>query len=78
MNAIYWLIPISIAILFAAIATFFWAVRSDQFKDLDSAAMDILFDNDHPVLMVDQSKVSKTPISGSRRPKIKAIPDNKT
>ena len=46
MDVIYWLIPLSIAILIVAIAIFFWAVRSGQFQDLDSPAVDILFDQD--------------------------------
>lgn len=46
MDVIYWLIPLSIAILVIAIAIFFWAVRSGQFQDLDSPAVDILFDDD--------------------------------
>ncbi|TQV77530.1 cbb3-type cytochrome oxidase assembly protein CcoS [Aliikangiella marina] len=46
MDVIYWLIPLSIAILMAAIAIFFWAVRSGQFQDLDSPAVDILFEDD--------------------------------
>jgi cbb3-type cytochrome oxidase maturation protein len=29
-----------------AVAIFFWAVRSGQFQDLDSPAVDILFDDD--------------------------------
>jgi len=46
MDVIYWLIPLSVAILVLAIAIFFWAVRSGQFQDLDSPAVDILFDDE--------------------------------
>ncbi len=49
MAVIYWLIPLSIIILVAAVAIFFWAVRSGQFQDLDSPAVDILFDHDDKV-----------------------------
>lgn len=48
MDVIYWLIPLSVAILFIAIAVFFWAVKSGQFQDLDSPAVEILFDKDNP------------------------------
>lgn len=48
MDVIYWLIPLSIAILLVAIAIFFWAVKSGQFQDLDSPAIEILFDKDSP------------------------------
>ncbi|TQV87530.1 cbb3-type cytochrome oxidase assembly protein CcoS [Aliikangiella coralliicola] len=46
MDVIYWLIPLSIALLVIAIAIFFWAVRTGQFQDLDSPPVDILFDDD--------------------------------
>ena len=45
---IFWLIPLSIAILVLAIALFFWAVRTGQFDDLDSPAVNILLDDDSP------------------------------
>ena len=44
MSAIYILIPITLLILAAAIAVFFWAVNSDQYSDLDKAANQILFE----------------------------------
>jgi cbb3-type cytochrome oxidase maturation protein len=39
---------IPIAILFVAIAVwvFFWAVKSDQYEDLDREGINILFDED--------------------------------
>jgi len=40
------LIPISLMLLGLAIAAFWWAVRRGQFEDLDSAAIDILRDDD--------------------------------
>ncbi|MCW8878548.1 MAG: cbb3-type cytochrome oxidase assembly protein CcoS [Kangiellaceae bacterium] len=62
MDVIYWLIPLSIAILFVAIGIFFWAVKSGQFQDLDSPAVEILFDD------VDDKLVEK------RKPNIPARP----
>ena len=46
MNIIYILIPIAILIVIIAVAVFFWAVRSDQFEDLERHGYSILFDDD--------------------------------
>lgn len=48
MNIIYVLIPLSVILMVLAIAFFFWAVRNDQFDDLDTPALDILDDEDPP------------------------------
>ena len=48
MKAIYLLIPLSLLLLSLAIWAFFWAVRNDQFDDLDTPAMDILDDEEKP------------------------------
>ena len=42
------MIPISLLLLGLAIAAFVWAVRRGQFDDLDSAAIDILRENERP------------------------------
>lgn len=42
MNALFVLIPVSIVFLLIAIAIFIWCIRSNQFENLDSAALDIL------------------------------------
>lgn len=46
MNIIYILIPLSVLLMLLAIGAFFWAVRNDQFEDLDTPALDILDDDD--------------------------------
>lgn len=46
MTIIYVLIPLSLMLLSLAVWAFFWAVRNDQFDDLDTPAMDILDDED--------------------------------
>ena len=48
MTILLLLIPISLALLGAAIWAFVWAVRRGQFDDLDSAALDILSDERDP------------------------------
>lgn len=49
MKAIYLLIPLSLLLLSLAVWAFFWAVRNDQFDDLDTPAMDILDDEEKRV-----------------------------
>lgn len=46
MSIIYVLIPLAIVIILIAIGVFFWAVKSDQFNDLDRQGYSILFDED--------------------------------
>lgn len=42
MSILLLLIPLSLVLLVAAIWAFVWAVRNDQFEDLDSPPLDIL------------------------------------
>ncbi len=46
MNSLLFLVPLSIALLGVAIGAFIWAVRRGQFDDLDTAALDILVDDE--------------------------------
>lgn len=46
MNIIYVLIPIAVLLVMIAIGVFFWAVKSNQFEDLERQGMSILFDDD--------------------------------
>lgn len=53
MSILLVLIPLSLVLLGLGIAAFFWAVRNDQFEDMDSPAWKILLDDDsrpHPDL----------------------------
>lgn len=54
MNIIYVLIPIAIILVLIAIFVFFWAVKTDQFEDLERQGYSILFDDD----IKDQSTTS--------------------
>ena len=45
MEIVIILIPLAMVILAIAIAAFFWAVRNDQFDDLDSPAWRVIFDD---------------------------------
>lgn len=44
MSAMYFLIPLALLLLAAAIWAFLWAVRRDQFDQMDSAALSIFDD----------------------------------
>ena len=46
MNILLLLIPLSLVLLVAAIYAFIWAVRNDQFEQLDTPALDMLHDRD--------------------------------
>ena len=46
MSILLILIPLSLVLLIIGIAAFFWAVRNDQFEDLESPAWKILLDDD--------------------------------
>ncbi|AYA64529.1 MULTISPECIES: cbb3-type cytochrome oxidase assembly protein CcoS [unclassified Alteromonas] len=46
MSIIYVLIPLAVIIVAIAIGVFFWAVKSNQFEDLDRQGYSILFDDD--------------------------------
>ncbi|MCY7293868.1 cbb3-type cytochrome oxidase assembly protein CcoS [Alteromonas sp. a30] len=47
MSIIYVLIPLAIIIILIAIGVFFWAVKSDQFNDLERQGYNILFDEEN-------------------------------
>ena len=46
MEIIFMLIPIAMIFVAIAVAIFFWAVKSDQFEDLEREGRNILFDDD--------------------------------
>lgn len=46
MSIIYVLIPIAIILVLLAIGIFFWAVKTNQFEDLERQGFSILFDDD--------------------------------
>lgn len=46
MTVIYVLIPIAILLTIVGIYLFFWAVKTEQFNDLEKQGMSILFEDD--------------------------------
>jgi len=64
MNILFLLIPLSIVLLSLAIWAFFWAVKNDQFDDLEGPAYSILFDDDEPKQnTAEKSASNETPSS---------------
>lgn len=45
MESLYILIPIALFFVILAVGIFLWAVRSDQFEDLERKGMDVLLDD---------------------------------
>jgi cbb3-type cytochrome oxidase maturation protein len=54
MGVIYILIPVAIILSAIGIYLFFWAVKTEQFEDLEKQGMSILFDD------VDNSETKNT------------------
>ncbi|MGM0525438.1 MAG: cbb3-type cytochrome oxidase assembly protein CcoS [Pseudomonadota bacterium] len=46
MSVIYALIPVAIIFVIIAVIVFFWAVKSNQFEDIEREGMRILLDDD--------------------------------
>ena len=45
MEVIYFLVPISLLFLGVAVMFFIWAIKNDQFEDIDGPAHRILMDD---------------------------------
>lgn len=48
MDVLYLLVPLSVVLVFAVGAVFWWALNNRQFDDLDDASTQLLADNDTP------------------------------
>jgi len=48
MDILFLLVPLSVTLVFAIGAAFWWSVRSGQFDDLEGPAHRILSDDDSP------------------------------
>lgn len=58
MSIIYVLIPIAMIFVAIAVLVFFWAVKSNQYDDLDREGVNILFDED-----ITHSKTSQSDLN---------------
>ena len=60
MDSLAILIPVALVLSIVIIAAFLWAVKSDQFEDLERHGQDIFFDSEpEPELKPDQELRNK-------------------
>ena len=59
MDIIYLLLPVALVIVVIIVWVFMWAVKSDQFDDLEGPAYKILMDDDKPAGKSDRNSASK-------------------
>ncbi|PSU45170.1 cbb3-type cytochrome oxidase assembly protein CcoS [Photobacterium frigidiphilum] len=71
MASLYLLIPIAIIFVCIAVAIFLWAVKSDQFEDLERQGFDILFDET-------ESKSKSVPSAEEIEPTTKTVENQNT
>lgn len=60
MEIIFLLIPISLILVVAIAAVFFWAVKSGQYDDLEAPSHRILMDDDEIINTQEESRNDKT------------------
>lgn len=63
MEIIYLLLFVALIVVVIIIVVFFWAVKSDQFEDLEGPAYRILMDDDKPK---DESKKPELPANAKK------------
>jgi len=68
MDIIYLLLPVALIIVAIIIAVFFWAVKSDQFDDLEGPAYRILMDDDENSSKPGKDKTAKNKSSSDHMP----------
>ena len=68
MDIIYLLLPVALLIVIIIIAIFFWAVKSDQFDDLEGPAYRILMDDDEKSSKNRKDKTGKNKSSSNQIP----------
>ncbi|HAD48317.1 cbb3-type cytochrome oxidase maturation protein [Idiomarina aquatica] len=59
MSVIYALIPVAILFVILAVVIFFWAVKSNQFEDIEREGMRILLDDDEEQTQQQQQSANK-------------------
>ncbi|OEF30177.1 cbb3-type cytochrome oxidase assembly protein CcoS [Vibrio rumoiensis] len=62
MESLYLLIPIAVIFVCIAVGIFIWAVKTDQFDDLDRQGHSILFDDSDEVKMKSEANSDTTSI----------------
>ena len=61
MSIIYVLIPIAMIFVAIAVGVFFWAVKSNQYDDLDREGINILFDEEFPAANIQKKAQENKP-----------------
>jgi len=56
MDIIYLLLPIALILVAIIVWVFMWAVKSDQFEDLEGPAHRIIMEDDDKIVNKDDSK----------------------
>ena len=64
MEALYLLIPLSVLLVFAIGAVFWWALADGQFEDLEGPAQRILLDDEPPA----QAAPARVPVDADQDP----------
>lgn len=59
MNAVYYLIPMSLVLLAGAVGIFVWSLRRGQYEDLESPAHSILIDDREQQLQLDERAAAR-------------------
>jgi cbb3-type cytochrome oxidase maturation protein len=76
MTILYLLIPLSLILLGLAVWAFFWAVKNDQFDDLEGPAHRILFDEDENDLSPEQRRQRQQAKQKPSEPSAADTPDD--
>lgn len=75
MSIIYILIPIAVLLTAIGIYIFFWAVKAEQFNDLEKQGMSILFDDDAPANNTNNTNNTKNANNSDKNETTKTSPN---
>lgn len=59
MTALFWLIPIALAMGIVGLLAFLWSMRSGQYEDMDGAAERVLLDREEDRPLMDDGPASR-------------------
>jgi cbb3-type cytochrome oxidase maturation protein len=68
MESLYLLIPVSVLLVFAIGAVFWWALKSGQMDDLEGPAYRILADDDRPPPAEDRQEDKRASVDADQKP----------
>ncbi|ARD43080.1 cbb3-type cytochrome oxidase assembly protein CcoS [Colwellia sp. PAMC 21821] len=78
MSIIYVLIPIAVLLTTIGIYLFFWAVKTEQFDDLEKQGMSILFDDEHDKVSHNKSTSASLNVTQVKETEFKDNQTNET